>query len=129
MAFEEPQLRYRSAWIALGAIFVAAVIYLSLTPDPLSAPSIDGFKTGHILAYFWITFWFAQIWRKPSQRVSIAIAFTLMGVALEYVQLATGYRRFAYADMVDNGIGAALGFAAAFTALGRTLVAVDGRMR
>ena len=85
-------------WIVGGAAFVAFVIYESVTPAPINAPSLQGFKVGHILAYFWITFWFAQIWRTPGQRAWIAIVFTLMGIALEYVQLETGYRDFAYAS-------------------------------
>jgi len=122
------ELRHRNLWLACGAAFVLFVIYESVTPAPLNAPTLEGFKSGHILAYFWITFWFAQIWRTPGQRATTAIAFTLMGIALEYVQRATGYRDFAYADMWDDGIGAAAGFAAAFTVLGRALGALDRRI-
>ena len=104
------------------------MIYESVTPAPINAPTVEGFKSGHILAYFWITFWFAQIWRAPGQRAATAIGFTLMGIALEYVQLAIGYRDFAYADMADDAIGAAAGFAAAFTGLGRALEAIDRRL-
>ena len=126
MASEAPRLRHRGMWIAIGWGFVALVIYLSVTPRPLDVPSVGGFKTGHILAYFWITWWFAQIWRAPWQRAVAAIAFIAMGIALEYVQLWIGYRDFAYADMVDDGIGAAVGFVAAFTPLGRMLARADG---
>ncbi len=121
-------LRYRRFWIACGWAFVALIIYLSVTPRPLDVPSVGGFKTGHILAYFWVTWWFGQIWRGPRQRIAAAIGFTLMGIALEYVQLWIGYRDFAYADMVDDGIGAALGLVAAFTPLGRAMAAVDARL-
>ena len=128
MASEVSPLRHRSLWIVCGAAFVAFVIYESVTPAPIDAPTLEGFKIGLILAYLWITFWFAQIWRAPGQRVATAIAFTLMGIALEYVQRATGYRHFAYADMWDDGIGAALGFALAFTVLGRALETIDRRL-
>ena len=128
MTSREVKLRYRRFWIACGVAFVVLVIYLSVTPHPLDVPSVGGFKSGHILAYFWLTWWFAQIWRAPWQRVTAAVGFTLMGIALEYVQLMIGYRDFAYADMVDDAIGAAAGFAAAFTPLGHALEAIDRRL-
>ncbi len=121
-------LRYRRFWIACGWAFIALVIYLSVTPRPLDVPSVGGFKTGHILAYFWLTWWFGQIWKAPWQRIAAAIGFTLMGIALEYVQLWIGYRDFAYADMADDGIGSALGYAAVFTPLGRMMAAVEAKL-
>jgi glycopeptide antibiotics resistance protein len=44
-----------------------------------------------------------------------------MGVAIEYLQRMTGYRTFDVADMIANGIGAALGWGLAQTPLGNAL--------
>jgi hypothetical protein len=111
----------RRAWLAAGAGFVALVIYLSLTPDPLAVPSVEDVKTGHVLAYFWLMLWFSQAWRGNLPRLGLAVALVGLGVALEYAQRQTGYRTFAYADMRDDLIGVAAGWVAASTMLGRGL--------
>jgi VanZ family protein len=111
--------RLDAFWIACGAAFVACVVYLSVTPDPIRAPTVDGFKTGHILAYLWLMLWFCQVARTFPTRGVTAILLCAMGIALEYVQLATGYRHFAYSDMVDDAIGVAAGWVLSYTPLGR----------
>jgi VanZ family protein len=111
--------RLEILWAACGAAFVLLVIYLSVTPDPVHAPSVDNFKTGHILAYAWCMLWFAQVWRRFRERLAIAIALVALGVGLEYVQdMLPWHRDFAVADMVDDAIGAGLGLVLAFTPLG-----------
>jgi hypothetical protein len=115
-------------WIACGFGFVLLVIYLSVTPDPIRAPTVDGFKTGHILAYFWVMLWFAQVRRSPVTRLVIGVLLIALGVALEYVQRYVG-RDFAYADMVDDAIGVGLGYLLALTPAGRLLSAWERRSR
>lgn len=110
--------RLDAFWIACGAAFVAYVVYLSVTPDPIRAPTIDGFKTGHIVAYLWLMLWFAQVARTFASRLVTAILLCLLGIGLEYVQMGTGYRHFAYSDMVDDAIGVAAGWLLACTPLG-----------
>jgi VanZ family protein len=111
----------RHWWIALGAGFVLLVIYLSLTPDPLQAPTVDEFKTGHILAYLWCMLWFAQAWRGVRERLAVATLLVALGIALEYAQRETGYRHFSYSDMVDDAIGVGAGWLLACTPLGNVL--------
>ena len=110
--------RLDAFWIACGAVFVAYVIYLSVTPDPVRAPTIDGFKTGHIVAYLWLMLWFSQVARRFGARLLTAVLLCALGVGLEYAQLGTGYRHFAYSDMVDDVIGVAAGWLLALTPLG-----------
>jgi VanZ family protein len=81
-------------------------------------------KTGHILAYAWLMFWFSQIYRRPAQRVVLGAAFLALGVALEYIQGWVG-RDFAYTDMRDDGIGIAIGAALAATPLGGALAIIE----
>lgn len=118
-------LRRRHFWLAVGAGFVLLVIYLSLTPHPMDAPSWWNFKLGHILAYAWLMFWFAQIYRRPAQRAALGVSFLALGIALEYVQGWVG-RDFAYSDMRDDGIGILIGLVLVLTPLGGALAAIEG---
>ena len=112
--------RLQALWIAGGAAFVLLVIYLSVAPDPVRAPTIDHFKTGHIIAYAWCMLWFAEVWRGLGRRLAVAMALIAMGIALEFVQdVLPWHRDFAIADMVDDAIGVAIGFILAYTPAGR----------
>jgi hypothetical protein len=117
-------LRHRRAWIVIGLSFVLLVIYLSLTPHPIDAPSWMNFKLGHILAYAWLMFWYAQVYHSSGPRAAIGFALLAMGIGLEYVQGMVG-RDFAYSDMRDDGIGIAIGLTLALTPLGRALELVE----
>ena len=115
-------------WIACGFGFVLLVIYLSVTPNPLPVPSIGHYKTGHIVAYFWVMLWFAQVRRSLATRFVIGILLIALGVALEYVQRWVG-RDFAYSDMVDDAIGVAAGYLLALTPLGSLFARFENRLQ
>jgi VanZ family protein len=117
-------LRHRNAWILCGSGFILLVIYLSVTPHPLDVPSVYDLKTGHILAYAWLMFWFSQIYPRSAVRVVLAAAFAALGVALEYIQALVG-RDFSYTDMRDDGIGVFLGAILALTPLGGSLAVIE----
>lgn len=110
-------VRTKKRWLACGFGFVALVIYLSLTTDPVRAPTINNFKLGHVIAYLWLMFWFAQLWKSTPRRLAIAAALCLLGVTLEYIQGTTGYRTFSYSDMLDNASGVLLGLGLSYTPL------------
>lgn len=118
-------LRHRNAWLVCGGGFVLLVIYLSVAPRPLNLPSMYGLKTGHILAYAWLMFWFSQIYHRPVPRIVVGGAFLALGIALEYIQGFIG-RDFSYTDMRDDGIGIVLGALIAFTPFGGTLATIEG---
>jgi VanZ family protein len=99
---------------------VVAVIVLSLIPLEVDL-SENRDKYAHFIAYGSMTFWFAMLFRGRARQLCIAIAFAAMGVAIEFLQRMTGYRTFDVADMAANGIGAALGWALAFTPLANAL--------
>jgi VanZ family protein len=107
----------RKRWLACGMGWVALVVYLSLTPDPVRAPTVQDFELGHVIAYLWLMFWFAQLWKSTSRRLGIAVAFCLLGVALEYLQGMTGCRTFSYSDMLHNALGVLLGLGLSYTPL------------
>jgi VanZ family protein len=118
--------RLRKLWVAAGAAFVLLVIYLSVAPDPVRAPTVDNFKTGHILAYAWCMFWFGQAFRAARQRLAIGLALIVLGVALEFVQdMLPWHRDFAIADMIDDAIGVAIGLVLLVTPLGKLLARAE----
>jgi VanZ family protein len=118
-------LRYMQAWTTLGIGFVLLVIYLSLAAPPRDIDLPDVFDIGHIVAYFWLMIWFAQIHRGARRRWAFAAGFGAMGIALEYLQGMTGYRQFDYVDMVRNFIGIAIGLTLAHTSLQNVLYRVE----
>ena len=101
-------LRFRKLWIVIGWSFVVAVIILSLMPPP-PMPAINyGDKIGHIIAYFVLMGWFAQIYHAPRQRIQFMIGFFLLGTVLEILQGFGGIRYAEWADMVANSAGVIL---------------------
>jgi hypothetical protein len=123
-------LRREKLWVVIGLGFVVLVIFLSVTPQPLKAPTVDNFKTGHILAYTWCMLWFCQIWRDGMHRLVIALGLLILGIGLEFVQDNLPWHRdFAVADMVDDAIGVGIGFAIGFTPLANILRWIEGRIR
>jgi VanZ family protein len=121
-------LKHRTFWIVAGSGFILLVIYLSLTPHPLDVPSWYNLKTGHVLAYAWLMFWFSQIYRRTGQRLALAAAFLALGIGLEYIQRWVG-RDFSYMDMRDDGIGIAIGAGLALTPLGNSLAMIEGWLK
>lgn len=123
-------LRYRSAWLAAGWLLVGLVIYLSLTPHPPEPLSFDqADKLEHALAYASLSLWFCQIYLALRQRVVVVAALVIMGVALEFLQGASGYRMFETADMLANSCGVLSGFLLARTRLGRVFVLIEAAWR
>jgi VanZ family protein len=105
----------RAAVVAGGWLLAAAIVWLSLTPSP-SDPGFDyGDKVQHFLAYAALTFWFAFLYRSGPARVAYALLWIALGVALEFVQAATGYRSYELADMAANTLGVLAGAAAALS--------------
>lgn len=102
--------RARPVWLALGWTLVLLVIYLSLTPAPITLPIREGDKFSHALAYLVLMSWFANLYPSLSVRARFAAGFIALGVVLEFVQLWTGYRSFEVADMSAGAVGVAAGW-------------------
>ena len=103
----------RMVWLAVGWGLVAAIVWLSLTPSPPKVDFEQSDKVGHFLAYGGVMFWFSQLYARRSAQLAYALGFAAMGVALEFIQGWTGYRSFELLDMLADGVGVALGWAAA----------------
>ena len=102
--------RLRQGWWAVGWLGVGAVIYLSLMHNPPTLAVDDGDKLQHVAAYGVLMLWFAQLTVLRRRRQGLAVALVALGVALEYAQLAIGYRDFSWADMVADALGVAVGW-------------------
>ncbi|GAB4352800.1 MAG: hypothetical protein Kow006_17600 [Gammaproteobacteria bacterium] len=106
-------LRWRAAWLGVGWLAIAAVIWLSLIPDPPATPDFPyGDKLNHLLAYGFLMGWFGQLYRRPLMRLGYAFSFVFLGVVLEITQGLGGYRWFEVADAVANMVGVVLAFVA-----------------
>ena len=111
MRTDEPlRLRWRALWLALGWALAAAIVWLSLTPSPPTIDVEQGDKLGHLAAYCSLMFWFCQLYPTRGARIGYALGFVAMGIAIEFVQRATGYRSFELWDMVADGTGVLIGW-------------------
>lgn len=89
-------------------------MWLSLTPSPPPPAFEQSDKAGHFVAYGLLMLWFCLLYRSAAARVSYGAGFICMGIALELLQGALGYRTSDPFDMLANALGVLLGWAAAF---------------
>jgi len=106
----------RAALHAAGWLYAAAIVFLSLVPEPpdLGLQVESGDKLQHFFAYAVLMFWFALLDRRWRARLGYAGLWIGLGIGLEFAQRATGLRSFELADMAANALGVAAGAAAAF---------------
>ena len=103
-------MRRRGWGHAFGAAFVALVAYLSLAPKAPDAGTLGDINIGHVLAYAWLMFWYAQLFVRHGARVAVACAVLALGISLEYLQMLTPSRHFSYGDMRDDALGVIAGW-------------------
>ena len=99
--------------IAVGWAMVAAIVWLSLTPSPPKVDFKESDKVGHLLAYGTLMFWFSQLYLKTKTRAAYGAGFIAMGITLEFIQGALGYRTYEVFDMYANTLGVLVGWAVA----------------
>jgi VanZ family protein len=123
----DPDLKYRFLWLAMGYALIIAVVFLSLTSNPIDMDTGLSFedKLFHALAYFVLMFWFGQIYHDKFQRNMIAMVFIFMGFTLEYLQSFDVNRFSEFGDMVANVAGVALGFYLMLTGAKNLLLKVE----
>jgi hypothetical protein len=96
--------RLQGLWMLGGWGLVIAVVVLSLIPLPAEPNPLPTDKLQHFIAYAALVLWFAQLYSKKHWRY-IGLFFLALGVALEFLQDAMGYRVFSYGDILANSAG------------------------
>lgn len=118
-------LTHLKLWRAVGWAMILVVCIASLVPGLPEIPGKLGDKYEHFIAYGALTWWWCMIHPQNARRWALCAGFIVLGIALEFAQLATGYRVCDVMDMVANGMGAVLGRLVVATPLGRVLATVD----
>ena len=96
-------MKLKNLWLIIGFGLVMLVIVASLMPNPPNPADFKGSdKLEHLAAYAAMMLWFSQIYTKNRVRWAIALAFVMLGIALECLQGLGGYRTFGYTDMTAN---------------------------
>jgi VanZ family protein len=118
--------KFARLWLTVGWVLILLVVFLSLSPEPPELIEFEqGDKLGHLVAYLSLMLWFANIYSRKNQQISLSVAFFAMGAILEFLQGLSGYRTFQYSDMVANGVGVFLGWLLAKTWFGTFLLKLD----
>jgi VanZ family protein len=116
-------LRLRKVWLALGWFAVCVLIYESLTPSPPELPEFPfSDKASHFLVYASIMLWFGFIYSQGKRYSLIGLSLILLGVTLELLQGAGGYRSMEVSDASFNALGIFVGGLLARTRLSSALL-------
>ncbi|MGH7578381.1 MAG: hypothetical protein ACREM1_25110 [Longimicrobiales bacterium] len=97
-------LRHARIWYGVGWAAVIAATALSLMPNSVLQPGSLNDKLEHTAGYALLTIWFCGVYPR-SRYPAIAIAFLLMGIAIEVLQGAMPWGR--QAELYDVYAGAA----------------------
>lgn len=123
--------RLRTLWWSLGFALLALVTALSLLPirgPDYDLPNSD--KLNHALAYVVLMLYFGQlVGTAVRPRVVVTGALISFGIAIELLQSMLPPRTAELADLAANLTGMAIGWLLLPTALGRTLSAIEQRLR
>lgn len=109
-------LRWRTLWTVVGWTIVVAIIWLSVSPNPPTIHIENSDKYGHAVAYGVLMFWFCQLHSGWKRRAAYGLAWIALGIALEFVQRALGYRTFDVLDMAADAAGVLIGWGLALLA-------------
>jgi VanZ family protein len=112
--------RLRLGWRVAGICMIGVVWWGCLTPSPPNIPPLfsqfDKFE--HCVAYLVLAAWFAAIYLKRNQRITILVLLIAMGGIIEILQHYTG-RDAEWFDWFADILGAVLGLAWPARWLGR----------
>lgn len=105
MSEQRQPLRLFRLWWLIGAGILGYIVYVTLTPHPPPMPGRFTDKIFHVLGYFVLTGWFAQLYKPSRLRYYQAVGFIGLGTALEFAQLWVNTRSFDLGDIVANALG------------------------
>lgn len=102
---------------------VCVLVYHSLNPSPPELPEFPlADKAIHFLSYAWIMLWFGFIYNPGKKYLLLGLALILLGIILEILQGASGYRSMEVSDASFNGFGVLGGWLLARTRLSSILL-------
>lgn len=124
-------LYYRNIWLSIGWFLVLLIWVMSLIPVPESIDiKITYFdKVEHMLAYFMLMAWFAQLYHKRSTRLLYAVGFVAMGLVIEVMQGMGEVRLFDLNDIVANIAGVILAWLFVTGSLTEILAKLENRIK
>lgn len=99
----------RRWWIALGVILVAVIWVGSLMPVDRLPRVGGGDKLHHFAAYAVCSFCWCALATNLRGKLGWISAIAIMGIVIEFLQGASGFRHFERADMIANALGALTG--------------------
>lgn len=78
-------------------------------PQSLDVPVPGADKFQHLLGYFLLTFWHAQLGLSTPAFLRRGLAFIVLGALIEVLQAQTGYREGDLRDLAANVVGVVFG--------------------
>lgn len=99
----------RRCWIVAGVLVVALIWVGSLMPVDRLPRIGGGDKLHHFAAYAACCFCWCALSTSLRDKLAWIISFAAMGVVIEFLQGASGFRHFERADMIANALGAITG--------------------
>ena len=103
------KLSLKTMWLIIGIVYIGIIFYLSLRYEKPSKPVFEHFdKILHYNAYLFLMGYFTLLFEKKNH-FKLLVGFTSMGICIEFLQLATGYRSFELLDIVANTSGVICG--------------------
>ncbi len=121
-------LRYLRFYIALGGLYLGAIVYFSLSSLPPDGPQVLlSDKALHLLGYFLLMAWFGQLAQARDLRAKLALAFMALGAGLEVLQGLGGLRQMELADAAANALGVWMGHWSTRGPLGGFLQQLEAR--
>jgi VanZ family protein len=131
MEKQNPDLRYRKLWLIIGYLMIAAVIYFSLSSNPvrIDIELLYQDKIFHTLAYFVLTFWFMQIYHIRHHVLRWILFFLGLGLLLEYLQGFDPRRYSELGDILANALGVILAVGLSMTPLRHALSRLERHLR
>lgn len=99
----------RRWWFAIGVIVVAIIWVASLLPVERLPRVGGGDKLHHFAAYAVCSFCWCALSMSLRGKLAWISGIAAMGVVIEFLQDASGFRHFEYADMIANTLGALTG--------------------
>jgi VanZ family protein len=99
------KLSLKAMWIIIGICYIGAIFYFSLRQEKPSEPVFPHFdKVLHFNAYLFLMGYFSLLYEKKNH-FKLLISFIVMGICIEFLQLASGYRSFELLDIFANTSG------------------------